>query len=370
MLKILDLFSGIGGFSYAAEVLVGGFKTIGFCEYDKKCQEVLKLRFPGVPIYPDIRELNEETLADTEHKRCVECQHEGQPRCKKGLSKGSCSRESDRRIAPIHADIITGGYPCQPFSQAGKRGGEDDDRHLWPEMFRVIQLVKPTYVICENVAGHISMGLDSVLSDLESEGYRTEVFVLPACAVDAKHRRDRVWIMAHSRYGGRGDGESGGITGDVSGKLEKGVGATETVKASRPSEASGAVSISSSQRCDNGGNNREERHILQNINRDAEKGKPEWCGRKRGTGKASEDVAYTVSQRGRLRDTGREDAENVGESSRRKKFGEWLPESSLGRVAHGIPNRVDRLKQLGNSIVPQVAAQLFRAIKEIENDLA
>jgi len=323
MLKILDLFSGIGGFSYAAEVLVGGYKTIGFCEYDKKCQEVLKLRFPGVPIYPDIRELNEETLADTESAR-IRTKPTSSRKRKGAVSRG----ESEARLetSPFHADIITGGYPCQPFSQAGKRGGENDDRHLWPEMFRVIQLVKPKYVICENVSGHISMGLDSVLSDLESEGYTTEVFVLPACAVDAKHRRDRVWIMAYARNSAnrtvRGqEGETHGIQGDC--------GAT---------------------------------------------GYSRMPGRTGGNG---EDVADTskqglegCSQAGNTGSKGQESGNEYSGGCDRGRGSKWPVEPSVGRVAHGIPNRVDRLKQLGNSIVPQVAAQLFRAIKEIENELA
>jgi DNA (cytosine-5)-methyltransferase 1 len=334
VLTILDLFSGIGGFSYAAEVLVGGYKTIGFCEYDKKCQEVLKLRFPGVPIYPDIRELNEETLADSNingrdtQKRGSILEDTGQTKAREDVVKTSGYRPGKSgRITPIHADIITGGYPCQPFSQAGKRGGEDDDRHLWPEMFRVIQLVKPKYVICENVAGHISMGLDSVLSDLgEGEGYTTEVFVLPACAVDAKHRRDRVWIMAYSegvRSGRRGGGErADGREALVSGKQAR-----------------------------------------REMGR-----KTEGC-----SSESREDVAYTskqglegCSQAGNISSEGQESCDQHPGRCDRGRGAEWLTEPSVGRVAHGIPNRVDRLKQLGNSIVPQIAEVLFRAIIEAE----
>ena len=303
-LKILDLFSGIGGFSYAAEVLVGGFETVAFCEYDKKAQEVLKLRWPDVPIYPDIKELDE----------------------------------------PIQADIITGGYPCQPFSNAGKRGGEADDRHLWPEMFRIIQLVRPKYVICENVAGHISMGLDSVLSDLETEGYRTEVFVLPACAVDAKHRRDRVWIVCYS--------ESSGDWGEVRDFCEE-------ERGSRGSLLREPVSTSESpcQYC-----GYEFDHDL--LGR---------YGCPNCEGEGLEDVADTPVER----------VEGIGASGQQKSQTHegqglslcgsesdqrvWLSEPSVGRVANGIPGRVDRLKQLGNSIVPQLAAQLFRCIREIED---
>ena len=156
-MKVLDLFSGIGGFSLGLER--AGMETVAFCEIDLFCQKVLKKHWPNVPIYDDITKL-----------------------------KGG----------DVEADLICGGYPCQPFSVAGNRRGKEDDRHLWPEMFRIIKEVRPTWVVCENVYGHISMGLDEVLSDLEAEGYSTKVFIVPACGVDAPHKRDRVWIVAHS----------------------------------------------------------------------------------------------------------------------------------------------------------------------------
>ncbi|MDA0713491.1 MAG: DNA (cytosine-5-)-methyltransferase [bacterium] len=156
-LKLLDLFSGIGGFSLGLE-RTGGFETVAFCEYDKKARLVLNKHWPDVPIYEDVRTL----------------EHDGT------------------------IDIITGGFPCQPFSVAGKQKGKEDDRHLWPAMFNLIQKHRPTWVIGENVAGLIALGLDSVLADLESENYAVRTFIIPAVAVDAKHRRDRLWIVAHS----------------------------------------------------------------------------------------------------------------------------------------------------------------------------
>ena len=155
-MRHLDLFSGIGGFALAARNV--GWDTVGFCEIDPWCQKVLAKNFPGVPIHDDIK--------------------------------------TYRPDGPV--DIVTGGYPCQPFSVAGQRGGEDDDRHLWPEMLRTIKATEPRYVVGENVAGHITMGLDQVLFDLEAIGYTVRTFVIPACAVDARHRRDRVWIIADS----------------------------------------------------------------------------------------------------------------------------------------------------------------------------
>jgi len=152
----LDLFSGIGGFSIAAGW--AGYSTRVFCEQDDYCTKVLNRHWPDVPVIPDIRDFD-----------------------------GSKWRG---------AGLLTGGFPCQPFSVAGKQGGDSDDRHLWPELFRVIREARPDFVLVENVAGLIKMALDDVLSQLEGEGYSTGAVVLPACAVNAPHRRDRVWILA------------------------------------------------------------------------------------------------------------------------------------------------------------------------------
>ncbi len=165
-MKVLDLFSGIGGFSLGLER--AGMKTIAFCEINPFCQKVLKKHWPDVPVHKDITKLKGGTIA---------------------------------------ADLICGGYPCQPFSVSGERGGPEDDRHLWPEMLRIIKEVRPSWVVCENVYDHISLGLDKVLSDLEAEGYATKVFIVPALALNARHRRDRMWIVAHSackRQSGQG----------------------------------------------------------------------------------------------------------------------------------------------------------------------
>jgi DNA (cytosine-5)-methyltransferase 1 len=162
-MKVLDLFSGIGGFSLGLER--AGMETVAFCEQDKYCQQVLRKHWPDVPIYDDVRELNGSAIG--------------------------------------HVDLICGGFPCQPFSTAGKRAGKDDDRHLWPEFARLISEIHPRWVIGENVSGLISMGLDEVLSDLEGQGYAAEAFVIPACAVDAPHRRDRVWIIGNGNGNGK-----------------------------------------------------------------------------------------------------------------------------------------------------------------------
>lgn len=159
----LDLFSGIGGFALAAQW--AGMETIGFSEIDEFACKVLAKNFPEVPNLGDIK-----------------------------------------NVGRIECDIITGGYPCQPFSVAGNQKAQEDDRHLWPEMFRIVSLSKPAWVVCENVYGHIKLGLDEVLADLESAGYSTQPLVIPALAKGANHGRDRVFIVAHTTGDGRDEG--------------------------------------------------------------------------------------------------------------------------------------------------------------------
>lgn len=163
----IDLFSGLGGFSLAGEWC--GWETVQFCEIDKFCQQVLKYWWPNVPIHSDIKTLN---------------------------PKNILYDKSDKTI-------ITGGFPCQPYSVAGERKGTEDDRHLWPEMLRVIRIFHPDWVVAENVPGIINWNrglvFEQVQTDLEKEGYEVFSFVLPACGVNAPHRRDRVWFVAHSK---------------------------------------------------------------------------------------------------------------------------------------------------------------------------
>ena len=159
-LNVLDLFSGIGGFSLGLES-TGYFKTIAFVEKDKFCQRVLQKNFPGIPIEDEIR-----NVKGKEYK----------------------------------ADVVTGGFPCQPFSVAGKRKGTTDDRYLWDEMLKVITEVKPRWVVGENVQGIINIDnglvLRQVQTDLESEGFQVQCFLIPASGIGAWHRRNRVWIVA------------------------------------------------------------------------------------------------------------------------------------------------------------------------------
>jgi len=161
-MRVLDLFSGIGGFSLGLER--AGMRTVAFCERDAYCQAVLRKHWPEIPCFEDIHDLDASGLA--------------------GLGR---------------VDLIAAGFPCQPFSVAGKQAGKADDRHLWPELRRVIALARPAWVIGENVAGLVALALDDVLADLEGLGYAARPFVIPACAVNAPHRRDRLWIVAHAQ---------------------------------------------------------------------------------------------------------------------------------------------------------------------------
>jgi len=231
-MRHLDIFSGIGGFALAAQEVWGDeYECVGFCDNDYFCQQVLTKNFPGVPIYGDIRELTAARLTTDAHGAQ---QQEQQERHREGGSTAPEPRHSvragagigdqcrstsegmsglERGAGKLQIDLLTGGFPCQPFSNAGKKRGNQDDRYLWPEMLRVIRETKPTWVIGENVAGIINMALEQVCVDLENEGYAVQPFVIPAAAVGAPHRRDRVWIVGHAtRYGCDGTENTKGRT--------------------------------------------------------------------------------------------------------------------------------------------------------------
>ncbi len=322
MLKHLDLFSGIGGFSLGLES-AGLVQTVAFCDFDKYCQQILKKNFPDVHIYGDVKELNYDKLKTD------------------GIDT---------------IDIITGGYPCQPFSVAGSQKGEQDPRHVWPEMFRLIQELRPTWVIGENVGGHIKLGLDTVLENLESEGYSARTFSISASSVGANHKRERVWVVANSRRSsGReqssGDKESFGLW-----SFETPERSTNTSQTTGSSERAETMANTESQ----GG--REPGHVdKEKRNKQSSAAQSQSC---------SSDVADTNCKRGCLRKTGCKNAKDVGQSSRGEEtLGWWDVEPDVGRVAHGVPQRVDRLKCLGNSVVPQIPFLIGLAIKEtIENE--
>lgn len=176
----LSLFSGIGGLDLAAET--AGFRTVGQCEWADYPTKILERHWPEVPRWRDIRTLTRESFYERTGLRTV--------------------------------DIISGGFPCQPFSTAGKRRGREDDRYLWPEMLRVITEIKPTWIVGENVVGIINMELDTVLADLESQGYEARTIVLPACGVNAPHKRYRCAIVAHTCGKGLQGGQQHGASAE------------------------------------------------------------------------------------------------------------------------------------------------------------
>lgn len=195
-----DLFAGIGGFSLALEEVFDEAKINHiFCEWEHFPSAVLKKHWPDGTFYGDIAEL----IADTERARLYKTEKPGGSQ--EGKEEGRLLQHERLDISSTRIyetlTILTGGFPCQPFSQAGRRKGTADDRYQWPNMFRVIQNVKPDWVIAENVRGLVTwndgMVLEQVCADLESEGYEVQPFIIPACAVNAPHRRDRVWIIAY-----------------------------------------------------------------------------------------------------------------------------------------------------------------------------
>jgi len=275
-LKHLDLFSGIGGFSLGLEA-TGGFETVAFCDIDQYPRQVLQKHWPHVKQYEDIKELNYEKL------------------------------KADG-LLPI--DIITGGYPCQPFSVAGRKKGEDDPRHLWPEYFRLVKECRPTWVIGENVSGHIKLGLDTVISDLESEDYAVRPFSISASSIGANHQRERVWIVANSRR----------PRGPWSELREENENETRKENANQFERSSSTPSSSA------------------NTN-----------------GKGSQRYGSEYELR---------ESQEERETSWSRW---WESEPDVGRVAYGIPKRVDRLKSLGNSLVPQIPYYIGKTILEVMN---
>lgn len=296
----LDLFSGIGGFALASNQ--AGFKTVGFCEIDPYCQAVLKKHWPGTPIHGDIRGIEGNDY--------------------RGIS------------------LLTGGFPCQPFSVAGRKRGKEDDRYLWPEMLRVIREARPRWIVGENVANIVNLALDQVHIDLESEGYEVESVIIPACAVDAPHRRDRVWILAHSERGGRWEG---GLQGGLS-KIHL-----------QRSDKWGSIAESSENVADSG---RPGQGGHQRIGATGTEGLPSGHPPERGSYCGGSDVAHASTIH----------AQGLQERQGERKLGggcRWLAEPGLGRVADGVSNRAHRLKGLGNAIVPQVAQEILRHIRSM-----
>ena len=293
----LDLFSGIGGFALAANA--AGYKTIGFSEIEPYACKILKRHWPDVPNYGDIR-----------------------------------------NIRGVRCELLTGGFPCQPFSVAGHRRGSKDDRHLWPEMCRVIAEARPTWVLGENVPGIVAMELDGVLSDLENIGYACWPFIIPALAVDARHRRDRVWIVAHAA-GERGKKTTNGCQPGISMPV---LGGEESSPLADADETG-------------------RREQCRTKPMGAEHAAAE-CG--------CEDVGHTMregSHAGAQTGIHRREESPGPRHGNSERPSRWPTEPGMGRVANGIPNRAHRIQGLGNAIVPQVAETLIRMMARTSNSV-
>ena len=294
-LKILDLFSGIGGFSLGLEA-TGGFETTAFCDIDPYCRSVLKKHWPNVPIFEDIRKL-------------------------KGTDIGT-------------VDIITGGYPCQPFSVAGKQKGVEDKRHLWPEYFRLIKECRPTWVIGENVSGHIKLGLDSVIEDLESEGYATRTFSISASSIGANHKRERIWIVANSH-------NTRNRTPQYDCKQKQSKNKQEWKEHSQYKFSGQSKNVANAY-----GVNDAVGRVDRTIQETGGSGSID----ERGSGTNANGFSQSSKN------------ETLDSKKQFTNQNYWKTEPNVGRVVNGVPHRVDRLKALGNSLVPQIPFYIGQTI--------
>lgn len=312
MLTHLSLFSGIGGLDLAAEW--AGFRTVGQCEWADYPTKVLEKHWPEVPRWRDIRTLTKESFYERTGIRTVE--------------------------------LISGGFPCQPFSCAGKRRGKEDDRYLWPEMLRVISELRPTWVVGENVAGIVSMALDQVLSDLENQGYQTRAFIIPACGVDAPHRRDRCAIVAYTNSSGLQRCQQHEAP-DQSGETKSHF----TISKCREAVA--------------------DAHRTMRDRSFPDSDPAGWAGFADGRTDApnAHDGSGALWRDGELSTaqvTGGYRSDYGGGTPEYGCWEWWPAEPDVGRVAHGIPCRMDRIKCLGNAVVPQQFYPVFRAIADVE----
>ena len=321
MMAHVDLCSGIGGFALGFE-WAGLSKPVLFCDIEPWSRKVLAKHWPDVPIAEDVKEL---------------------------------ANDPDGLIPDC--DILTAGYPCQPFSVAGKQKGAEDDRHIWPEIFKIIQAKRPTWIVCENVSGHISLGLDQVLSDLEDKaGYAVQTFCVGAVSVNAPHRRQRIWIIAHTNSHGEPNGtiNEQRLVADTTGSRLQKHGYGQSKNACQRGKAVADTDSS-----------RQQQSHKEMAGRSSEQFDS-------GSFQSREDVADTSSgqcKRGSQKQIygQRNLSEQLGRGGEDAHRG-WAVEPPVGRVAHGIPGRVDRLKGLGNAIVPQIAMQIGLTIKAVEAD--
>ena len=314
-----SLFSGIGGIDLGFEW--AGIETRWQVEIDDYCQKLLSIRFPHTKKFTDVRKVGSHNLEKV--------------------------------------DIISGGFPCQDISVAGKGAGIEGERSgLWTELHRVISELRPRFAFIENVPMLTIRGGGRVISDLAEIGYDAEWQIMGADDVGAWHRRKRIWIVAYPGCNGRGNLQQRSIRRNGKGELAQEIDRnTKTVKTSRPSATSKIVSNAEHNGSSTTDGQREK----------IESPKP--------TGKKSigelerrsdlQDVPDTTSKRRCSGDTTRKNAKDVGKLRRSERFGYWSFEPDVGRVAHGIPKRVDRLKGIGNAVVPHIPYIIGKRLKEL-----
>jgi len=320
--KLLDLFSGLGGFSLGLE-RTGYFKTVAFCDNDKYSKLIINKHWKGKKVYEDVREITKQRL------------------------------KADGIELP---DIITGGFPCQPFSVAGKQKGTSDDRHLWPEMFRIIKELTPRWIIGENVKGLVNlqdgMVFETVCTDLEGEGYEVRAFNIPAAGVGAPHRRERIWIVGHSKHNGSSTTEIKRRDNKINDGAQEGTNKTSEFK--RANRSSNNEIMEDSRRALRQGTE------LRETNEDEVR--EGYADQHQRPGSTSESNVANASAGRRAPQEGEIQTRGNGTEHQ----GWWSTEPNVGRVAHGVSGRVYRLKGLGNSIVPQIAEEIGKAIIEAE----
>jgi DNA (cytosine-5)-methyltransferase 1 len=301
MLTVGSLFSGIGGLDLGLER--AGMRVIWQSEIDKYACKVLEKHWPNVPNLGNIKEIDFGTVE--------------------------------------RPDVIVGGYPCQPFSTAGKRRGETDSRHLWPECLRALRVLRPRYALFENVRGHLSLGFSRVLSDLASIGFDAEWQIIPAASIGAPHRRDRLFIVAYP------NGASQQF------KRQRQVSEPDTIGRGQDVADPHSVPGYGRGHSNSQGTIREWSTVQEPISRSG--GYVAYAESSTRPGTESHNLREVFGQTPKL---GKQTSDSRPDNNW------WKVEPDVGRVANGIPSRVDRLKGLGNAVVPQVAEMIGYMIAE------